>query len=98
MRCPRSRFPIRIIVFDELELIIFESQGLTLSTARLVLYIFHQSFSSQTSPDVPSDGGAGVQHQGGAVHTEVAVCAEGHSQGTGGAVQTVTLHNVHFFS
>ena len=37
MRCPKSRFPIRIIVFDELELIIFVSQGLTLSTASLVL-------------------------------------------------------------
>ena len=36
MRCPKSRFPIRIIVFDELELIIFVSQGLTLSTASLV--------------------------------------------------------------
>ena len=35
MRCPKSRFPIRIIVFDELELIIFVSQGLTLSTASL---------------------------------------------------------------
>ena len=37
MRCPKSRFPIRIIVFDELKLIIFVSQGLTLSTASLVL-------------------------------------------------------------
>ena len=36
MRCPKSRFPIRIIVFDKLELIIFESQDLTLSTASLV--------------------------------------------------------------
>ena len=36
MICPKSRFPIRIIVFDELELIIFVSQGLTLSTASLV--------------------------------------------------------------
>ena len=36
MRCPKSRFPIQIIVFDELELIIFVSQGLTLSTAILV--------------------------------------------------------------
>ena len=36
MRCPKSRFPIWIIVFDELELIIFVSQGLTLSTASLV--------------------------------------------------------------
>ena len=39
MRCPKSRFPIRIIVFDELELIIFVSQGLTLSTASLVFFI-----------------------------------------------------------
>ena len=31
-----SRFPIRIIVFDELKLIIFVSQGLTLSTTSLV--------------------------------------------------------------
>ena len=37
MRCLKSRFPIRIIVLDELELIIFVSQGLTLSTASLVL-------------------------------------------------------------
>ena len=37
MRCPKSRFPIWIIVFDELELIIFVSQGLTLSTASLVI-------------------------------------------------------------
>ena len=37
IRCPRSRFPIRIIVFDELEIIIFVSQGLTPSTASLVL-------------------------------------------------------------
>ena len=39
MRCPKFRFPIRIIVFDELELIIFVSQGLTLSTASLVIII-----------------------------------------------------------
>ena len=37
MRCPKSRFPIWIIVFDELEIIIFVNQGLTLSTASLVL-------------------------------------------------------------
>ena len=37
MRCPKSRFQIQIIVFDELELIIFVSQGLTLSTASLVV-------------------------------------------------------------
>ena len=39
MRCPKSRFSIRIIVFDKLELIIFVSQGLTLSTASLVAII-----------------------------------------------------------
>ena len=31
MRCPKSRFQIQIIVFDELELILFVSQGLTAS-------------------------------------------------------------------
>ena len=36
MRCPQFRFSIMIIVFDELKLIIFVSQGLTLSTASLV--------------------------------------------------------------
>ena len=36
MRCPKSRYPILIIVFDELEIIVFVSQGLTLSTASLV--------------------------------------------------------------
>ena len=36
MRCSKSRFTISIIVFDELELILFVSQGLTLSTASLV--------------------------------------------------------------
>ena len=41
MRCPKPRFPIQIILFDKLELIIFVSQGLTLSTASLV-----QSFNS----------------------------------------------------
>ena len=46
MRCPKSRFPIRIIVFDEPELIIFVSQGLTLSTASLV-YIFFQASSGR---------------------------------------------------
>ena len=39
MRCPKFRFPIWVIVFDELELITFVSQGLTLSTASLVLSI-----------------------------------------------------------
>ena len=36
MKCPKSRFPIQIIEFGEPELIIFVSQGLTLSTASLV--------------------------------------------------------------
>ena len=36
MRCPKFRFPIGVIVFDQLELIIFVSQGLTQSTASLV--------------------------------------------------------------
>ena len=36
MRCPKFRFPIGVIVFDELELISVVSQGLTLSTASLV--------------------------------------------------------------
>ena len=40
MWCPKSRFPNWIIVFDELELIIFVSQGLTLSTASLVHVIY----------------------------------------------------------
>ena len=37
---PKSRFPIRIIVFDELELIIFVSQSLTLLTASLVYFCY----------------------------------------------------------
>ncbi len=40
MTCPKSRFQIGIIVFDELELIIFVSQGLTLSTASLVFVLY----------------------------------------------------------
>ena len=32
----KSRFPFRIILFDEFELIIFVSQGLTLLAASLV--------------------------------------------------------------
>ena len=40
MTCPMSRFPIGVIVFDELELILYVSQGLTLSTASLVLNIY----------------------------------------------------------
>ena len=50
MRCPKSRFPIGIIVFDKLELILYESQGLTLLTASLV----HSNFFifSDTCPEV----------------------------------------------
>ena len=44
MKCPKSRFPISIIVFDELELIIFVSQGLTQSTASLVRTKIHPSW------------------------------------------------------
>ena len=51
MRCPKSRFPILIIVFDELELIIFVSQGLTLSTASLVS-ICCQGLWDCESPDL----------------------------------------------
>ena len=36
MRCPKSQFPIWIVVFDELELIFHVIQGLSLSTASLV--------------------------------------------------------------
>ena len=39
MRCHKFRFPIGVIVFDELEFISFVSQGLTLSTASLVIII-----------------------------------------------------------
>ena len=49
MRCPKSGFPILIIVFDELELIIFVSQGLTLSTASLVLSFIIRFNSGQDS-------------------------------------------------
>ena len=39
MRCPKVRFPIGIIVIDELELelVSFVSQGLTISNASLVI-------------------------------------------------------------
>ena len=47
MRCPKSRFQIQIIVFDELELIIFVSQGLTLSTASLVDIVMTSSLHYQ---------------------------------------------------
>merc|ERR1712110_759501 len=53
MRCPKSRFPILIIVFDELELIIFVSQGLTLSTASLVcIYFFWKHRDSSHICDI----------------------------------------------
>ena len=41
MRCTKFRFPIGVIVFDELELISIVSQGLTLSTASLVCTYFY---------------------------------------------------------
>ena len=40
MRCHKSRFQIWIIVFDEFELILCVSQGLTPSTASLVSFWF----------------------------------------------------------
>ena len=36
MRCPKFRFPIGVIVIDELELISFVSHGLTPSTTSLI--------------------------------------------------------------
>ena len=39
MRCPKFKFLIWVIVFDELELISFVSQVLTLSTVSLVLLL-----------------------------------------------------------
>ena len=41
MRCHKFRFPIGVIVFVELELISFVSQGLTISTASLVYLNFN---------------------------------------------------------
>ena len=41
MGYPKSRFPIGIIVFDELDLILYVIQGLTLSTASLVISSSH---------------------------------------------------------
>ena len=49
MRCPKFRFPIGVIVFDELELISIVSQGLTLSTASLVFIILISLFTLNTS-------------------------------------------------
>ena len=40
MRCPKSQFPIWIVVFDELELIFHVIQGLSRLTASLVLFLF----------------------------------------------------------
>ena len=45
----------------------------------------------QLSPDVPPDGWAGVQHQGGAVNTEVDVSTHRHQQSPGAAIHAVTL-------
>ena len=39
MRCPKSRFPIRIIVFDELNIIIFVSQSLLSASLVLTAYL-----------------------------------------------------------
>ena len=67
MRCPKSRFPIQIIVFDELELIIFVSQGLTLSTASLVSSIyfqFHPRREMVTDPEDRSNQVTGTGRQG----------------------------------
>ena len=47
MRCPKFRLPIGVIVFDELELISFVSQGLTLSTASLVFTRIRSSMLKQ---------------------------------------------------
>ena len=49
MRCTKFRFPIGVIVFDELELISIVSQGLTLSTASLVFIILISLFTLNTS-------------------------------------------------
>ena len=43
LRCPKSRFPIGIILFDDFELILYVSQGLTLSIASLVMYQYYNS-------------------------------------------------------
>ena len=53
MRCTKFRFPIGVIVFDELELISFVSQGLTLSTASLVLFecLLSETFAVSRSTD-----------------------------------------------
>ena len=48
MRCPQFRFPIWIIIFDELELILYVSQGLTLSTASLVFIKLYLMFGRRS--------------------------------------------------
>ena len=45
----KSRFPIQIIAFYKLALIIFVSQGLTLSTASLVFIISQASHVTATA-------------------------------------------------
>ena len=52
LRRPKSRFPDRIIVFDELEIILFVNQGLTLSTGSLV----SPCFLAQSLAIGPSNG------------------------------------------
>ena len=49
MRCTKFRFPIGVIVIDQLELVSFLSKGLTLSTASLVVfpgpdYVYHKIY------------------------------------------------------
>ena len=56
MRCPKFRFPIGVIVFDELELISFVSQGLTLSTASLVKYENHDLAITRSSSSLSDPG------------------------------------------
>ena len=56
--CPKSKFQIGIIVFCEYDLIAIEIQGLPLSTASLVLYLFWLSSAllSSSSLLVPGAG------------------------------------------
>ena len=58
MSWSKFRSPIWVIVFDELELIRYVSQGLTLSTASLVIVIFGSVRSSGSHSVCPS-----VQHK-----------------------------------
>ena len=83
MRCPKSRFPIRIIVFDKLELIIFVSQGLTLSTAslvRILLYLVDVAHNHWGEEDLREGDGHRVHggHHGG-VHEVYGVAVEENS-------------------